>query len=238
MRVLDTKDMRVVHAGLQWPYADVDPSTKEAMKFLERNEALVTWVQPIGSALEEQIPTIHVRDDVYYVLSLRCMKIVFRHIRLCKGFVNREKTVFGEWKLRIPMCLLREKIRTQMRFNVLCAYLYCVMQLSLCISIDTHARVQALRRLHMGDQCVTQAANAKASTSAVQKIITFVNDNVLNFDEDTDGMRGPLSFMPREPDTLNNMLDLVQSECPRLLRSSSYFISKVEQAYAARYCVN
>lgn len=130
MRVLDTENMRVIHAGLQWPYPDIDPSTKDAMKHLERNEALVTWVQPIGGAVEDQIPTIHVRDDVYYVLSLRSMKIVFRHIRLCKGFVNRERTMFGEWKLRIPMCLLREKIRTQMRFNVRAPSLSCVCPVS------------------------------------------------------------------------------------------------------------
>lgn len=116
--MLDTHDMRVVHAGQQWPFPGIDPSTKGAMRLLERNEALVTWVQPIGGTVDDQLPTVHVRDDIYYVLSLRSMKIVFRHIRLCKSFVNRERTVFGEWKLRIPMCLLREKIRTQMRFNV------------------------------------------------------------------------------------------------------------------------
>jgi len=124
MRVLDTAKMRIVHMGMQWPHSDIEPSSKAAIRFLERNEALVTWVQPIAGGIEDQIPTIHIRDSVYYVLSLRCMKIVFRHIRLSKRFVNRERTVFGEWKLRIPMSLLREKIRTQLRFNVRCRVLF------------------------------------------------------------------------------------------------------------------
>lgn len=128
MRILNTDNMRIVHAGIQWPYTGIDPSTKKAMKYLERNEALVTWVQPIGGALCDQIPTIHVSGDIYYVLSLRSMKTIFRHIRLHKGFVNKEPTMFGEWKLRIPISLLREKTRTQMRFNVLCfLYVYLLL---------------------------------------------------------------------------------------------------------------
>jgi hypothetical protein len=118
MRTLNTAEVRIVHMGRQWPYTDIDPSTKAAMKYLVRNESLVTWVQPIFGGVEDQFPTIYVRDDIYYVLSLRSMKMVFRHVRLSKGFVNRERTVFGEWKLRIPLCLLREKIRTQRRFDV------------------------------------------------------------------------------------------------------------------------
>ena len=39
-------------------------------------------------------------------------------MRLRKGFVNIEKAAFGGEKLKIPMLLFVEKIRTQSRFNV------------------------------------------------------------------------------------------------------------------------
>ena len=39
-------------------------------------------------------------------------------MRLRKGFVNLEKAPFGGEKLRIPMLLFVEKMRTQSRFNV------------------------------------------------------------------------------------------------------------------------
>jgi hypothetical protein len=47
-------------------------------------------------------------------------------VRLRKGFVNLEKAPFGGEKLRIPMLLFVEKMRTQSRFNV---------RASLCLSI-------------------------------------------------------------------------------------------------------
>ena len=122
MRKLDISSMRVVHAGRTWPYCGVDPSTRQAMRYLERDESLITWVQPKDGCLDDQIPVIHLSGGVYYILSLRSMKVVFRHVRLHKTFVNRERTIYGEWKLRIPICLLREKIRTQHRFNVMCFF--------------------------------------------------------------------------------------------------------------------
>lgn len=96
-------------------------------------------------------------------------------------------------------------------------------------------RGQALRKLHMAEAPPTPVASGKPAVSAVHKIVVFVNDNVLGFDPATDAEGAPLSFVPREPDTLNNMLDLVQSECPRLLRSHSYFIDKASEAYATRF---
>ena len=46
------------------------------------------------------------------------MKAVWRHVRLSKGFVNREAAPYGGVKLRIPHVLFMEKMRTQTRFNV------------------------------------------------------------------------------------------------------------------------
>ena len=46
------------------------------------------------------------------------MKAVWRHVRLKKNFVNREVVPHIGTKLRIPVVLLVEKLRTQQRFNV------------------------------------------------------------------------------------------------------------------------
>eukprot|EP00961_Rhodomonas_salina_P157413 2119745-Rhodomonas_salina.1 len=89
MRVIKLDGMRVVHAGLMWPYADIEPSSKEAIPKLERNESLITWLQPDTGGIEDQVPVIRIPDGGFYVLSLRCMKVVFRHVRLKKGFCNR-----------------------------------------------------------------------------------------------------------------------------------------------------
>ena len=141
MRVIGLNGMKIVHMGCMWPHTDIEPSSKNASMTLERNEALVTWLQPLGGTMEDQTPTIRLNEKEFYVLSLRCMKvicavittvisliflifnlfclqIVFRHVRLHKGFQNKELNSFGYWKLKIPMCLMREKIRTQSRFNV------------------------------------------------------------------------------------------------------------------------
>ncbi len=67
--------------------------------------------------MDDQIPVVRV-NGAYFRLSLRMMKSVWRHIRLKKGFVNREAAPYGGTKLRIPHLLYQEKKRTQARFNV------------------------------------------------------------------------------------------------------------------------
>lgn len=55
MRVLDTTNMEVVSFGKEWPYPDIDPSSKTCVSELERNEGLVTWLQPVGGSLQVKI---------------------------------------------------------------------------------------------------------------------------------------------------------------------------------------
>ena len=71
----------------------------------------------MAGTIEDQIPVVRFHG-AYYRLSLRMMKSVWRHIRLKKGFVNREAAPYGGFKLRIPRLLFLEKKRTQARFNV------------------------------------------------------------------------------------------------------------------------
>jgi hypothetical protein len=87
------------------------------MRHLERNERLVSWLQPLEGGVQAQVPAIRVRDG-FYTISLRMMKAIWRHVRLKRGFENVERVPYGGLKLKIPVSLLAEKLRTQSRFNV------------------------------------------------------------------------------------------------------------------------
>ncbi len=115
MRLIDTHNMEVVSAGLPWSH-NISPCSKQAIHLLERNTKVVTWFMPRGGASHEQVPCILYREK-HFSLSLRMQKAIYRHVRLKKGFKN-EETVNGMPKLRIPDLLLKEKIRTQSRFDV------------------------------------------------------------------------------------------------------------------------
>jgi hypothetical protein len=115
MRIIDTTNMELVSVGMPWRH-EISPCSKAAIALLERNTKVVTWMAPRGGKPHEQIPCIMYKER-YYSLSLRMQKAIYRHIRLKKGFKN-EETVNGTAKLRIPDLLLKEKIRTQSRFDV------------------------------------------------------------------------------------------------------------------------
>ena len=108
--------MKLIHSGDDWDHAR-PPCSKEMTGFLEHNEKIVSWVQPVSGGVDDQVPVVRF-NGAYYRLSLRMMKSVWRHIRLKKGFVNREAAPYGGVKLRIPQLLFLEKKRTQARFNV------------------------------------------------------------------------------------------------------------------------
>lgn len=118
MKILNDSKMNLVHRGEDWPFQQ-SPCTKEMMLGkLERNEKYISWLQPKDkNRVEDQVPALRINGQ-YYMLSLRMMKCVWRHVRLHKGFRNYETALYGGKKLRIPMALYTEKIRTQKRFNV------------------------------------------------------------------------------------------------------------------------
>ena len=116
MKRLDMSGVAVVYAGEDWPH-DQPPCSREMMGHLERNERLVSWLQPLQGSVQDQIPAIRVRSG-FYTISLRMMKAIWRHVRLRKGFENVERAPHGGFKLKIPSMLLAEKLRTQSRFNV------------------------------------------------------------------------------------------------------------------------
>ena len=118
MKCVDLSANTVVRSGLPWPHSRM-ASGKDMIGRLERNEAYVSWLQPLNGKLDDMFPAIKVRGS-YYTLSLRMMKAVWRHVRLKKGFVNVEMVPHVGTLLRIPKVLLLEKLRTQERFNVRC----------------------------------------------------------------------------------------------------------------------
>ena len=116
MRRIDVSQMDLVHYGRVWAHV-APPCNRAMISHLEHNEPLVYWLQPRGEGVEEQIPALRLKDG-FYTLSLRMMKAIWRHVRLRKGFRNVERAQLGGFKLRIPVVLLMEKMRTQSRFNV------------------------------------------------------------------------------------------------------------------------
>ena len=73
MRAVNMSLHRVVKCGVDWPY-EKTPNCKQMIMQLERNEALVTWLEPKNGGIAEQFPVIRVKDN-YYTMSLRMMKV-------------------------------------------------------------------------------------------------------------------------------------------------------------------
>ena len=117
MKRIDTSNVMIICTGDRWSHRQ-PPCSRDMIPFLEHNERLVSWLQPCGKTVQDQIPAIRMSDGEFYCLSLRMMKAIWRHVRLKQGFNNVEKAPFGGMKLRIPVTLLVEKMRTQSRFNV------------------------------------------------------------------------------------------------------------------------
>ena len=87
------------------------------VKFLERQEQYIHWLQPKSGAVQDQIPAVNINDK-YYHLNLKMEKAVFRNVRLHRNFQNLEMLQNGKQKLRIPVRLYREKQRTSKRVLV------------------------------------------------------------------------------------------------------------------------
>lgn len=137
MKVVDMRYHEIVDGGQSWPHSK-KPCRLEMLPLLEQNESIVTWVTPRGcSDVNQQIPTIRFKQN-YYTISLRMMKAIWRHVRLAKGFVNKDESKDGTLKLRIPVKLFTEKKRTQNRFNVshifytYVGYVYITIHMHIC----------------------------------------------------------------------------------------------------------
>lgn len=116
MKTLNIHQFKIIKAGI--PYESTQPfQLATIMSIMEKNESYIWWLQPNSGDLQSQIASICVNQK-FYALNLRLEKVIFRHIRLTKDFVNVEYLEDGTQKLRIPRRLLREKLRTAMRAQV------------------------------------------------------------------------------------------------------------------------
>ena len=116
MKTVDIADYEVVKAGV--PCQTSHPFKLETIiNIMEKNETYIYWLQPPHGEIQQQVACVCINNQ-YYQLNLKLEKAIFRHIRLCKNFINSEKLADGSQKLRIPQCLLREKLRTSMRSKV------------------------------------------------------------------------------------------------------------------------
>ena len=94
MKRVDMDSLVVVHSGETWAHA-TPPCSRAMIRFLERNEDVVTWVQvdpvsdsglllgsepgvpqPRDGALEDQFPVIRMNGQ-FFSMSLRMMKAVW-----------------------------------------------------------------------------------------------------------------------------------------------------------------
>jgi len=117
MKSINSTLYNVILKGEKWTY-NMPPCSKGATALLANNESIVTWISPKDNVNDclKHIPVIFYKGK-YWTLSLRMSKCIYRHVRLRKGFENRQ-TVHGIMTLRIPQLLLNEKKRTQARFEV------------------------------------------------------------------------------------------------------------------------
>lgn len=140
MKVLDIKQFKVIKAGISY-CSDDNFKLSTIMQIMEKNEAYIWWLQPVSGSLESQIASICINDK-FYGLNLRLEKVIFRHIRLTKNFNNVELLEDGTKKLRIPVRLLREKLRTAFRSQVSMCELYNNHNslLSVCFSCTGNAK--------------------------------------------------------------------------------------------------
>ena len=117
MKGIDCASNQLICAGEDlfafWPI-----KTRQVVKTLEKKEVYCSWFQLKGGTVEDQFPALRVQDK-YYSMPLRIQKSIFRHMRLHATFVNRERTATGVEKLRIPITLMKEKMRTARRFMVM-----------------------------------------------------------------------------------------------------------------------
>ena len=201
----------IIKAGIQWPFPAVTPNSKQMIPMLERNEALVTWLQPHGGKVTDQFPVIRIHDQ-YYTLSLRQMKALWKHVKLRKNFVNRETLPHIGTKLRIPEVLLMEKMRTQQRFNVSDAR---------CLLFILHVYQPA-----PPTQVMRESAYGRSHKTIVRKRIDEVlRQHILVAISPPEGIT---YFTVQEDESLLSIVEQLRRDCPRWCKDKARLLIKLD----------
>lgn len=212
MKVVDVNLYKVVKAGI--PCETPTPFKIETIvNVMERNEGYIYWLQPPDTSPSKQIACVQI-NGVFYQLNLKLEKAIFRHIRLCKGFVNLEKLEDGTPKLRIPSRLLREKMRTSIRCQV---RVYVCILFFVCVRIlfNIFKLVILMQKVSS-----TKSFNKKKTTNDVvcehkfnyQDIIHTANKIRVSHKEDS----APHDLLANPSDVSSMMKTVYASEFPHI----------------------
>jgi hypothetical protein len=118
IKVFDVSGYNLIDSGICFPKNLEMCDEEELVGLLANGEHYIYWFQPKTSkSVCDQVPALRFGSS-YYTINIKMMKAVWRHVRLKRGFLNRERCLTGGYKLRIPQPLYLEKRRTQTRFQV------------------------------------------------------------------------------------------------------------------------
>jgi len=116
MKVVNVEEFNVVKAGRD--LVTSDPFDMQSVATLmEKNESYIFWLQRPQADIQSQVAAVKINGTLYNP-NMKLEKAIFRHIRLTKNFCNVEVLPDGTKKLRIPLRLFNEKLRTSNRFEV------------------------------------------------------------------------------------------------------------------------
>lgn len=116
MKSITMADYDIVKAGVACS-SETPIRLDKLLALMERNESYIFWLQPLNSDVTAQIPAININGKFYHP-NLKLEKAIFRHVRLSRDFDNKELLEDGTPKLRIPVRLMREKVKSSIRFQV------------------------------------------------------------------------------------------------------------------------
>jgi len=212
MKVVDIRGHTLVHSGRSWDHPQ-PPCSREMIRFLEKDEGFVTWLQPDGGAVQDQFPVIRTVAG-YCTMSLRMMKAVWRHVRLRKGFVNVERAPYGGLKLRIPHPLFVEKMRTQTRFNVSAA-----REPRACVPRVLKRDPPQMMRMDAGKTAGKERKTVQNASAKVNLVVQRMLLPLLDVP-----MRSHVSFDSGDEEAGLEFMDHVSATRPELLTDEDSFV--------------
>jgi len=116
MKVFKAEEFEVVKAGRD--FVTAEPFDMQALASrMEKNESYIFWMQRPEAGISSQVAAVKINGTLYNP-NMKLEKAIFRHIRLTKNFCNMEVLPDGTKKLRLPVRLFNEKLRTSNRFEV------------------------------------------------------------------------------------------------------------------------
>jgi len=201
---LDISDMIIIHRGVPWNH-ELPPCSKKMSHLLEKNESFITWLQPKDGDVNDQIPCIEYQNQMHG-LSLRMQKAVWRHVRLKRDWQNVELVSSGKTKLKIPVILLREKLRTQTRFN----------------------------KMKNSRDNKREGSKQIMSSSSLRRVVSVIEDFVIPMSRQISTLPPLTHFVPKTnivDDVFKNAVENIEREYPGLTKDKGLFMCSLQRAF-------